>query len=92
MSKTRVLHGTIDIRSTNSSVWFHAESPGSYGTRATIDFPITPAEAIILSHALVKAASEVLGISPEKPCRGTNSNICVAEGCFGESCIKKEQQ
>lgn len=24
-----------------------------------------------------------------KPCRGQNTNICVAEGCFGEACVKK---
>jgi hypothetical protein len=24
-----------------------------------------------------------------RPCKGANSNICVAEGCFGEACIKK---
>lgn len=24
-----------------------------------------------------------------KPCKDFNSNICVAEGCFGESCVKK---
>lgn len=23
-----------------------------------------------------------------KPCGGRNSNVCVAEGCFGEACIK----
>ena len=23
-----------------------------------------------------------------RPCRGQNSNICVAEGCFGEACVK----
>jgi hypothetical protein len=24
-----------------------------------------------------------------KPCKGMNGNICVAEGCYGEACIKK---
>ena len=23
----------------------------------------------------------------EKPCGGRNSNVCVAEGCFGEACV-----
>lgn len=23
-----------------------------------------------------------------KPCKGKNANVCVAEGCYGESCIK----
>lgn len=23
-----------------------------------------------------------------KPCRGNNVNVCVAEGCYGEACIK----
>lgn len=22
-----------------------------------------------------------------KPCRGRNTNVCVGEGCYGESCI-----
>lgn len=22
-----------------------------------------------------------------KPCRGSNANVCVAEGCFGEACL-----
>jgi hypothetical protein len=25
-----------------------------------------------------------------RPCGGTNSNICVAEGCYAESCIEEE--
>ena len=24
---------------------------------------------------------------PEKPCAGKGSNVCVAEGCFGEACV-----
>lgn len=27
------------------------------------------------------------GIDP-RPCAGTNSNICVGEGCYGESCLR----
>jgi hypothetical protein len=26
----------------------------------------------------------------DKPCKGTNMNICVAQGCFREACIRKE--
>lgn len=26
-----------------------------------------------------------------KPCKGQNTNICVAEGCFGESCIRRSK-
>jgi len=25
-----------------------------------------------------------------KPCKGTNGNICVAEGCYGEACVKHD--
>lgn len=25
--------------------------------------------------------------SDRRPCRGVNSNTCVAEGCYGEACI-----
>jgi hypothetical protein len=28
---------------------------------------------------------------PQKPCGGNNSNVCVAEGCYAESCIKEEK-
>lgn len=23
----------------------------------------------------------------QKPCKGSNTNVCVAEGCFNESCL-----
>jgi hypothetical protein len=23
-----------------------------------------------------------------RPCRGRNSNVCVAEGCYGEACVR----
>lgn len=26
-------------------------------------------------------------IEVERPCRGRNSNACVAEGCYGEACL-----
>lgn len=26
---------------------------------------------------------------PEKPCKDTNTNVCVAEGCYGEACSKR---
>lgn len=29
---------------------------------------------------------------PRKPCGGTNVNICVAEGCYGEACLKYNRQ
>ena len=36
------------------------------------------------------AAEDVEGaqIEAERPCRGQNSNVCVAEGCYGEACIR----
>lgn len=27
-----------------------------------------------------------------KPCRGLNSNVCVAEGCYAESCLRINQE
>jgi hypothetical protein len=27
--------------------------------------------------------------SDQRPCQGKNSNICVAEGCYGESCLTR---
>lgn len=27
-------------------------------------------------------------LDAEKPCGGRNINVCVAEGCYGEACIK----
>jgi hypothetical protein len=27
--------------------------------------------------------------SVARPCRGRNSNVCVAEGCYGESCVRR---
>jgi len=26
------------------------------------------------------------------PCRGENSNVCVAEGCFNETCLKLKME
>jgi hypothetical protein len=26
-------------------------------------------------------------MTDERPCKGTNANVCVAEGCYGEACI-----
>lgn len=31
---------------------------------------------------------EVKKIKDKRPCKGKNSNICVAEGCFGQSCLE----
>jgi hypothetical protein len=28
-------------------------------------------------------------VAPEKPCAGKGSNVCAAEGCFGESCVRE---
>lgn len=27
-----------------------------------------------------------------RPCKGENSNICVAEGCYGESCVENVKE
>jgi hypothetical protein len=27
----------------------------------------------------------------ERPCRGINANVCVAEGCYGEACVRRER-
>lgn len=28
----------------------------------------------------------------EPPCRWKNSNVCVAEGCYGHSCLKEDDE
>ena len=33
-------------------------------------------------------AWEELSEYKERPCKGRNSNVCVAEGCYGEDCIE----
>lgn len=38
----------------------------------------------VIREGFTKAFKDAL-----KPCRGQNTNRCVAEGCFGESCLKK---
>jgi len=51
----------------------------SIGVCAIADGEAPPADCLL---QLRLRAGDV-----EKPCRGTNSNVCVGEGCFGESCV-----
>lgn len=27
--------------------------------------------------------------SDRRPCQGRNANVCVAEGCYGEACLRQ---
>ncbi len=31
----------------------------------------------------------LVALDEKKPCKGVNANVCVAEGCYGASCIKE---
>ena len=52
-------------------------------------------EVIVVSREQLKRldedddswAAEQLGVLDPRPCKG-NANVCAAEGCFGEACVR----
>ena len=55
----------------------------SYGDRDAAALAVEP-----LAGHFVRLREEP--VDP-RPCRGRNSNICVAEGCYGESCLREPE-
>ena len=43
-------------------------------------------EVKFIGHGPLCAACFLGRVADPRPCRGTNANVCVAEGCYGEAC------
>lgn len=56
--------------------------------RGSIFYSPTREMSIVIRYAAIQGLNQAFK-DILKPCRGQNTNRCVAEGCFGESCLKK---
>jgi hypothetical protein len=52
--------------------------------------PDWPGDTAPLPHAVAedRLAVRLAGMVGKRPCDGRNVNVCVAEGCYGEACIR----
>lgn len=42
---------------------------------------------VVVLHGEAEIRQWARTVKDQRPCGGTNSNVCVAEGCYGEACI-----